>query len=234
MLRFLKILLGFVAVLVVIGGALRLAYPAYSWQQTLTFYITTPDGPVVATNTGRATYTSGVQIFIDGGGGGWSYDGEALVADLGDGKYLFSLLDNNLSLARWIGDRNGYFNRDDNYDEKVRKIRRSRGEVWDVPFDLLPPLVTFGDINDMETLVFLEPTDIGAVLSDGYGLDRVTFGLTREPTTVGQIDELRRAWFVGPSRGFYDFALDGQDQVKRINSSDFWQGDASRRFIERK
>ena len=228
-----KLLFIVIAIPVLIWAGWRMMFPAYDWQQTLTFYITTPDGPVIASNTGHARWRSGPKILPDAGAGAWSYDGEALVAELGSGKYLFSLLDNNLSLGRLIGVRNGSLDRRMDQDTRSRHILRSRGEVWDVPFDLLPPLVTFDDVNDMDTLSFVDPNDLSATLGSGYALEKVTFAITREPTTIGRLDQFRIAWFVAPQRGYYEFQTDDELGIRHINGANFWQGDAALRFLER-
>ena len=228
-----KVLLVLLAIPLCIYIGWRVKYPAFDWQQTLTFYITTPDGPIVASNTGHARWREGPRIFVDAGSGSWSYDGEALVADLGGGQYLFGLLGNNLSLGRLVGQHNGKFDRSINHNERSRLIARSRGEAWEVPFDLLPPLITFDDVTDMETLSFVDPENIANALGVGYSLDRVTFEITNTPTTIGQMDQRRLDWFVEPDRGYYDFPVDSELGVIRINGSNFWRGDAALSFLER-
>jgi len=212
--------------------AWRAKYPRSDWQQTLTFYITPPDGPVVASNTSRVRWHEGPRLLVDGGSGGSSYDAEALVADLGHGKYLFGLLDRALSFTFAIAVFNDKFDENLNRVEKSRIIVRSRGEVWEVPFDQLPQLITLDDIENLESASFVQPTDLAGSLGNGFNLDRVTFEITNEPTTLGQIDHLRHQWFTIPNRAYYDFEAGPRAKRFRITASDFWIGEASRRFTE--
>jgi hypothetical protein len=51
--------------------------------------------------------------------------------------------------------------------------------------------VTFGDINDPNSVMLVDPANLGARFGDGYEIKSVTAELTDVPVTVGIVKKLR-------------------------------------------
>lgn len=124
--------------------------------------------------------------------------GEAVVVDLGDGRYLFSLLAGRpVKFSSW----NSHVTSPD----KLLWLAFDCGNVWypdlfrclngqvssiELPFTLLPALATIEDIDVRTTLRLVDPDDLAAHFGPGTSLKRVTIEITSDPVTEGRIEEL--------------------------------------------
>lgn len=88
----------FLAAFVLCVVVFKLAYPTFWWNQKLTVTIGTPNGDRVgsAVMSLSITYTPTLGF---PGGSSTKISGEATVVDLGDGKYLFALINNPIDVA---------------------------------------------------------------------------------------------------------------------------------------
>lgn len=157
------------------------------------------------------------------------YDGEALVADLGDGKYIFVTIDRNTSLGRAIAVETGRLSEQhDSHKGAAAFVKRSRGEIWEVPESLIPRLVTFEDIDDVSTFIYVDPQDLEAVFGPGYALESTRFSVTTEPITKGRIEPVLNEWlkvFSAPSAlSFVRRTAENGVEIQRIDVRDFWAG----------
>ncbi|MFB6463092.1 hypothetical protein [Bradyrhizobium tunisiense] len=166
-------LLGLLAVLV-IGDQIRINRPGHKFR--LTVEVTTPDGIKSASgilavvpdrnyNRGGRTAMRGEAVFV------------ALGQDLGQGRNLVALLahrqgakldfdDINYVALRAYGASRG--NR-----VAFNDIHRQTGVV-PVQGDLVPVLVSFGDLNDPKTARLVAGDHAEAVLGEGYAIRGIT------------------------------------------------------------
>ena len=185
--------IGVIAVLIVlvVGGWLWWLWDqwgghGYGWHQEVRLVVETPEGEVV----GRSVQAVEATYYKQSMGNEVSYKltGEAVVADLGEGRYLFALLGSG-------GWAEGVY-RDLGYRPAVyRAIKRQKGEAPRVLTEKqYPRLVTFGDVSDPATVQAVEPCDLAATFGEGYALKEVTFGITREPVTEGEVEKVLGWW----------------------------------------
>jgi len=150
----------------------------------------------------RLTYDVEIDGQIRSGSGvievGSRVTGEAVVVDLGGGRYLFSLLagrlvqfnssashrtspDKLLLLAFDCGLSWG--------SELYRCLNRTMPST-ELPFRVLPVLATLDDINDPTSLRLVNPEDLAAHFGPQTSLKRVTIEITNDPITEGRIEAL--------------------------------------------
>ena len=119
-----------------------------------------------------------------GGGTGNIYKGEAVVVDLGEGRYLFSLLRSATSVGHagylatlpfedslWPQTPRGHDVSDFTVVDFVRLLKKQKPSTTLAPEDY-PLLVTFKDINDPSSVVEVDPYDLDAAFglcADGSG-----------------------------------------------------------------
>ncbi|MGL1922589.1 MAG: hypothetical protein OCD03_16350 [Hyphomicrobiales bacterium] len=174
----------------------KTSYPTYVWHQKLELVIGTPDGDKVGSSVVRARIAFRTAAFPGqiSGFKGWS--GEATVVDLGDGKYLFALVKEPVSLAQDTFQylvpavtrfKEGNGNR---YPTKtllprfIEEIREKAPVVSEYEY---PMLVTFDDINDPKTVRLVDPIDLAATFGKGYALKEMTLEITDEEVTIGNL-----------------------------------------------
>lgn len=162
----------------------------HSWNQNLIVTVQTPDGEKSGNAVVQATTAHAYLL-----GAGESYlvriKGEATVVDLGNGKYLFALLEENKTeyLANHVFSRAGKLKAGDNVWAQLSSSEMS-GALAPVDPELYPLLVTFGDINDPKSVKEVKPSDLAASFGPGYALKSVTLEITNEPVTEGVVERL--------------------------------------------
>ena len=128
--------------------------------------------------------------------------GEAVVADLGQGRYLFALLGSGawaLGVYHDLGRR----------PKVYPKVMRQKGKPPRVLSETLyPRLVTSGDFDDPASVQMVHPSDLAAVFGAGYALREVAFGITREAVTEGEVDKVLGADFFKNWARHHKAALD--------------------------
>jgi hypothetical protein len=119
--------------------------------------------------------------------------GEAVVVDLGSHGVLFALLRGDesrraSSLAgtpeAFVTRATGAFTRAGVTRESLERVIRNRPKV-EVPFELLPLLVRFRDINDPKTVEPVDPNNLAASFGPGVKLVAATVEVTDDPLTIG-------------------------------------------------
>lgn len=135
----------------------------YDWRQKLTLLVSTPTGEV----SGAAVVAINARFLKDPPIGNevfYKVRGEAAVAEIAPGRYLFALLGNeaerfhcaaperfkDMSRGRWLS-----------------RIPRQK-EPTEVPRNCIPGLVTFDDISDPTSVRRVDPDD----LDGAFGCDR--------------------------------------------------------------
>ncbi len=187
-----KVLAVLLAGAVIYFVALSIMFPAYDWHVKYTVTVDTPSGERAASSVVEMGYRYFPEKFILSPGFPHHFylSGEAVVVDLGGGRYLFTLTVRNgmeylpfEALARRFGLSPGA------YRELAPKIDRFRGEVA-LPRRLYPLLVTFDDINDPKTVRRVDPDDLAATFGFGYRLKSITIEITDEPVTRGKVEKV--------------------------------------------
>ncbi len=201
---FVKWVLAPVAVLWALGwGYFQINYPTCTFRYKLTAEVKTPEGVKSGSSVVEVSYAH-----TGDWGGGNSRDthvnGDAVYVDLGSGKNLF------ITLRSWASGR--YNEREDrNYSEIEKGSSDIAGlpiKLWDifwrfgselqlckdlnahklgmpyeVPFKLLPTLVTFDDVQTAETMRVVQPDTLEKDIGQGYCLVSVQLLSTTEPIT---------------------------------------------------
>lgn len=203
----------FLIVLSALAAALSLAACTNSetqWSNKITIEVETPNGLVSGSIVTRetASFTTGALVPPDARGGGVSRAGEAVVVDLGGGKYLFALLPNPDSTQIFFPGQGPQ----DVAPKMAGLIGQSRTlSPKDCPKVSFPMLVTLSDINNPKTVKEVPSTNIAAVFGSGYRLKAVTLEITDEAVTMGVIEKAL-VWLPGLNGGYLsgDSSNDGR------------------------
>ncbi|WP_120502302.1 hypothetical protein [Roseovarius sp. EL26] len=223
-----RLLLWLIALLIVASTVVHLVMThyftgyAYHWNQRISAVIDTPQGPVTASSVQAVE----VRYYPDGmflATTERSYDlrGEAVVADLGEGRYLFVLIGGDEMAERAYWDLKG----DGSRGDLLKAIRRQRDKgARPIPPRNRPTLVTFADINDPATVAQVDPDDLAATFGEGYALRSLTIEATRDPATVGQVETtlqwIAKARFIVPPEQQPRYVKD-QTPEQRLMPSNF-------------
>lgn len=172
-----------------------------SWRQKLTITVDTPQGP----RSGSAVTEVFVDVTRSTGGlfaPQFKVSGEAVIVDLGLGKYLLALLSDvapseTARMAEAAFGKTEWIGRTANSREEVRayfnEVRNFRGSRELAPF-YWPVLVTFNRADDSATLTLVNPRNTYAALGSGYKLKSMTLAMTDEHPSPGQVGKLL-PWF---------------------------------------
>lgn len=134
-----------------------------------------------------------------------SATGEAVAIDLGDGRYMFSLLDNAATLPfeplidHFRGDHTGV--------DVVRALKSEKPSV-ELGKDQLPLLVAFSDLHDPKSVRMVDPENLAATFGPGVRLGNVTLEITEEPVTRGAVESLLE-WMTWPQDKWGNLSTDG-------------------------
>ncbi len=218
-----------ITVVVSVAGLLGLwlyFYPTYSWHQKMTVEVDV-DGE---TYVGSSVVEMHVSAYPDTGWapGVRSYGvrGEAVVVELPEKRYLFTLLTYNVFLTGKVfhdivgGD----------VSEPEKGWARVIGDVQEVrdldPKDY-PLLATFTNLNDSTTVKVLDPANLEATFGSGVSLKRITLEITDEPVTEGRVERVL-SWFYEVENlfpiGQKPFAVKDQTPGQRLHLGDFIDG----------
>ncbi|MGL1922587.1 MAG: hypothetical protein OCD03_16340 [Hyphomicrobiales bacterium] len=128
------------------------------------------------------------------GGSSTKIRGEATVVDLGDGKYLFALINNPIDVAEntfrhLVISEEVRQRGNSGYSAKylfmrfwwVRDVALVKSKFY------YPTLVTFEDINDPASVKLVDPNDLAATFGKGYSLKEMTLEITDEEVTIGNL-----------------------------------------------
>jgi hypothetical protein len=164
---------------------------SYDWHQKLTIEVETPDGLKSGSAVTAVSWWEN-RFFRDGPAVHSELTGEAVVVDLGKGKYLFALLRNpdgsgdmaDLTM-RIVANRNvvGWHISD------VTSAKLLSGRI-NVPPKHFPMLVTFSNINDPRSVKQVDPNNLSTALGFGYSLRNINIEITNENVTIGEIDNV--------------------------------------------
>ncbi|UJW73484.1 hypothetical protein [Rhizobium sp. SL42] len=178
------------------GCDLLFDFPEWRWHQKLTVSVMTTGGMKSGSSVTSARIefppkwtgvgdTAGMQR------GGVS--GEAVVVDLGEGRYLFALLQGYTEWTAYTAffpELEGKALLKEEMFPYLDRLVASTGQSRDVPRKHYPLLVTFGDIGDPATVRRVDPGNLAASLGPGYLLNAITLSVTDEPMTEGRVEKV--------------------------------------------
>jgi hypothetical protein len=194
----------------------------YGWHQELRLSIASPHGDVEASTEQAVEAQYWPEwLQINGFAVDRTLTGEAVVADLGDGRYLFALLAGP-GLAEGVYRDLGV------WPEVFGEIEDQLGAPpRDVPRDRWPTLVTFADIDDPASVMRVDPDDLAAVFGEGYALRAVTLEITDAPVTTGVVEGVLGWWCDYRAEYFVDRYGDhvSNDFAREIGGSHFKIGE---------
>ena len=152
------------------------------WRQKTTIVVETPSGVKTGSSVVEVDWFAGYALFTDSmKGAKGRLRGEAVVVDLGSGKYLFGLLKGDFGSV--MGTSKRLADRLLSVKQAVAAVRE-RGTVT-LPRDLYPMLVRFEDIDDPKTVKQVPPAGFG-----DYRIKEITFEITDEPVTAGPVEKV--------------------------------------------
>jgi hypothetical protein len=175
-----------------LAGCDMFGFRSWCWHQKLTVTVETPEGP----KSGSAVSAAWFQMTPKWGGVGdsagasnSSLSGEAVVVDLGEGRYLFALLK---GYTEFTG-RLAFFPLPQKplskeADAAVYDQLEALRATMELPRALTPLMVTFADITDPASVARVDPDDLAASFGPGYALTSITLAITDKPVTKGRVE----------------------------------------------
>lgn len=172
----------------------------YSWNQRITLYFQSPDGPVVASSVTHVDFKN-VSIRLVGSVAPVEIKiyGEATMVALGEGKYLFVLMPSKSIAFNIFRDLRS----DDSSD--LRFIRRQIGKdpVAVDGHGYQPSMVYFSNIGEPSFGTEVTPNNFTEVLGLGYAYEKMTFEITKDSVSESRIQEVLLSDFFVRRREFF-------------------------------
>lgn len=166
---------GFSLLALLLVGCVRF----YSWNQRLTLFVNTPDGPMTAsgvTHVDITDYPYGLPAATNSMES--TLTGEAFFMLLPNGQYLFVLLPGETIALNVFSDPSRRSPHHFRYAEKqVGK------EPVIIPKRYRPKMVTFTDMNDPLSALAVTPENFTEVFGAGYTFERLTLQITNDKVT---------------------------------------------------
>lgn len=196
----------------------------------LTVEVNTPAGLKTGASVLESVFNSGNGF--ENSASAWTY-GEAPTVDLGNGRYLFALLDNPLSNNNHTmyailfdvlqySDLEPPLNRDVSLFDQANETK----PLGVVQRKNYPLLVTFGDIGNPKTVSEVKPDTMSSTFGAGYAINRITIQVVDndEPLTTG-IEE-RFNWAVDGNvnlngESFSFGTADEKTLAQKLNATNF-------------
>ncbi|MCA0432573.1 MAG: hypothetical protein LCH46_04855 [Proteobacteria bacterium] len=169
----------------------------YSWRQKLTVQVWTPDGLKTGSAVVQISAAIGDLFLGVGGGNSLRIKGDATVVDLGNGKYLFALVETDgkgradyLAVRTFSKQVLGHYPGPDTewnaFYSALEKLRATQS----VPHKNYPLLVTFSNLADPQSVMEVKPENAAETLGPGFLLSSILLEITEEELTTGQVDRI--------------------------------------------
>ena len=194
--------LSFRIVLLVLAALTLAACDAWnsevSLNRKMTVEVETPYGLKTGSSVVRiwAKKLSKSQSFLSGGNAGAvSVRGEAVVVELGDGKYLFVSNGRDAGafyrLKRAWGIEKSSAGK---FADYLRNIKKTGGSVV-LDLNQYPTLFSFEHLNDSSSVKVLYHTTLADFFGSGYEIRSISYEITDESITNGTIENLLEWYF---------------------------------------
>jgi hypothetical protein len=202
--------LGAIVLFLIAGGVwMYLAVERADLRYRLTYEVEA-DGAVRSGSGVRSLYFENTEkLPLPNTGGSAQETGEAVVIDLGGGRYVFSLMTGGSDLMlEAFADRRVP---GESVIEFARKLARDK-PVTSLPFSKGPRLVTFTDITNPKTVKLADPANLAATFGTGVKLKRITVEITDDPVTGPQVEKVLE-WLTWPKERLLELG-GGENPVK--------------------
>jgi hypothetical protein len=156
----------------------------YSWKQKLVVVVQTPEGEKTASAVSEISASLGLNMNGGGKMASLSLKGEATVVDLGHGKFLFALLNED---SKYLTEYAFARPKDQGAEEFWGRLEASTGSSAPVPGGHYPILVTFDNLSEPKSVKEVKPSDLAATFGAGYALKSITLEITDEKVTEGKV-----------------------------------------------
>lgn len=154
----------------------------------LTYEVQTPFGLRVGSSVIAVYREDTSKLPLPATGVGHSVEGEAVVVDLGNGKFLFSLIQEN-AYALPQNTFSNLMKEGMGIVEFTRLLSETQPSAQ-LPNSEIPLLVRFDDINNPTSVKKVDPSDLAAVFGEDYSLRSITLEITDEDVTVGEVENV--------------------------------------------
>lgn len=170
------------------GGYWLYARGDESWRQKMVVTVSTPSGDVLGEAV-TSVYVHKNELFKDGAGHQFTIKGEAVVVDLGAGRYLFALLSSSDKVEHVAKLIPNYLSWVKGLPwEKANEAAPDLQGRIALPENLYPTLVTFADINDPKSLKEISLGNLAGAFGPGYALTSITLEITDASVTEGKVE----------------------------------------------
>ncbi|MGD9851517.1 MAG: hypothetical protein AB7T38_09635 [Nitrospirales bacterium] len=172
-----------------LGGWEFLSFASHSWHQKMTVEVEVEGQPYSGSSVVEMSVFGHPDLPLVHGNRDLEMQGEAVMVELQDNRYLFALLTYNAFLASKVfQDRmEGALSES---GERWAKIISNLRETREINPKDYPLLVTFTDINDPKTVKTVDPDNLAGTFGPGVSLKRITLEITDEPVTEGKIAQV--------------------------------------------
>jgi hypothetical protein len=159
----------------------------YVWKQKLVVVVQTPEGEQIGSAVSEMSASLGFALGAAGTVASLRLKGEATVVDLGQGKLLFALLNED---SKYLTEYTFARPKDQSAEEFWGKLEASKGSSALVPGGHYPLLVTFDNFNDPRSVKEVKPSDLAASFGQGYALKTIALEITDEKVIEGVVSRL--------------------------------------------
>ncbi|MBD9388563.1 hypothetical protein IB237_15375 [Agrobacterium sp. AGB01] len=199
------------ALLTIAPGCEMLGFREWTWHQKLNVSVTTPAGVKSDHSVFRVWVEFTPKWWGLGdaaGAANSSWRGEAVVVDVGAGRYLFALIkgyEPSIAAKIFFPEEMRNLRRVEDLDsvyDKVSSLRATKS----VPKEFYPILLTFDDVRNPLTVRRVDPDNLATTFGKGFSLSDISLTITDEPVTMGKISTVLD-WL----DEYYGKYLDGSD-----------------------
>lgn len=216
-----KVLVGMALLIALLTGWWRYEFPSATWRYKMTVTVETPEGLKTGYAVREVVFTDGPKLLPDVAGANWGVRGEAVAVDLGQGKYLFALMDIDGSY-RIVYD--AFPHQSENVHEYIHYYKSLTGQKKVLEHNQYPTLVTFTDIKDPKSVVAVAVDNLAGPFGAGVTLKDITLEMTEEEVTWGI--ETYLGWLDTVKGGYLDgqFAGGGPELSNILHGGNFKKG----------
>ncbi|MCO6177072.1 hypothetical protein [Ciceribacter sp. RN22] len=183
-------------VVAALSGCDMLGFHEWQWRQKLTVSVMTPEGLKSGSSVTSARIEFPPKWTGVGDAAGMQrggVTGEAVALDLGEGRYLFALLQGYTEWTAYTAffpELEGKALLKKEIFPYLDRLVANTGQSRDVPREHYPLLVTFDDIADPTSVKRVDPANFEASFGPGYRLKSIAMSITDESVIEGRIQKM--------------------------------------------